>query len=77
MSGKVHMPPVGNFDEIAVGHWLHVEMMDNRSAFVNLGGRCYWLHMPRTGEVQITHAEDRREFIPAPAKRGRKGGRRA
>lgn len=57
--GEADTVPLGPFDEIAVGHWLHVEMMDRRSAFVSLGTRCFWLHLKSNGSVVITDEEQR------------------
>ena len=59
MKGEAPTKPLGDFDEIVVGHWLHVEMMSARGAWVRLGTKCYWLKLKRNGVVAVTHTEDR------------------
>jgi hypothetical protein len=41
--------------------WLHVEMMDDSSAFVDVGGLCLWISMPSRQPARITHVEARNE----------------
>lgn len=48
------------FDEVVVDDWLHVEMMDTRSAFVQVAGLCLWLKIGKDGAV-ITEVELRAE----------------
>lgn len=38
---------------------LHAEMMDSRSCFVDIAGRCFWVHVGRDGVAKITMEEDR------------------
>jgi hypothetical protein len=56
MKAAADVAPLGSFDEIVVGNWLHVEMLNNDSAFCRIGDICFWVKT-RTGE--ITYAEDR------------------
>lgn len=71
---------LGPFDEIVVGErefdaWLHVEMMNDRSAFVQIADRCFWVYIPSKGAPRITSEETRpwRQFKRC---RRRPGGRR-
>ena len=71
---------LGPFDEIVVGEreydaWLHVEMMDDRSAFVHVCDRVLWVYVPSKGAPRIT-CEERREWKPFKRCRKRPGGRR-
>jgi hypothetical protein len=45
--------------------WLHVEMMDDSSAFVDVGGLCLWISMPSRQPARITHVEARNETAKA------------
>lgn len=47
------------FDEVVVGDWLHAEMMDDDSVFVNVAGRAFWIDTSKPGG-KITMEEDRR-----------------
>jgi hypothetical protein len=65
---------LGPFDEIVVGRrpgevWLHVEMLSNNSAFVHLGERCFWIHLPSKKKPRITW-EETRPWVPFKGKRG-------
>lgn len=73
-------PPLGPFDEIVVGRrygepWLHVEMLDDKSAFVQVADRCFWVHVPAKGAPQIT-MEEIRPWLPFKRCRKRPSGRR-
>lgn len=56
MKAAADTDPLGVFDEIVVGRWLHVEALGGRSAFVRIGARCFWV---RTRDGVITHEETR------------------
>lgn len=58
---EADVKPLGAFDEIVVGDWLHVEMMDNGSAFVRLGSTCFWVNVKRG----ITYIEQRDDGLAA------------
>ena len=42
------------------GILLHAEMLDERSCFVDVGGRCFWASVGKDGVVRVTMEEDRR-----------------
>lgn len=50
-----------SFNEVVVGDWLHAEALDtdNRSAYVDIAGLTFWVHIRNKGPV-ITMCEDRR-----------------
>lgn len=73
---RVQSDDRGRFDEIVVvvgkatkprsrgdGLFLHAEMMDNRSCFIDVAGLCFWVHTGKDGVARITGAEDRREGL--------------
>ena len=71
---------LGPFDEIVVGRraqeaWLHVEMLDDASAFVQIADRCFWVHVPAKGKPRITWEEER-PWRPWKNCRKRPGGTR-
>lgn len=51
----------GVFDELCVDDWLHLEQMDDRSWFLSVGERAFWIDIPKDPKkpVQITHEEVR------------------
>jgi hypothetical protein len=59
MKSAADVKPLGNFDEIVVGHWLHVEMMDDRRAWVRIGAECFSVQLRRDGSVGVLHTESR------------------
>lgn len=71
---------LGSFDEIVVGHrdeesWLHVEMLDHNSAFVQVADRCLWVYAPRKQAPRIT-MEEVRPWRPWKRCRKRPSGKR-
>lgn len=45
------------FDELVVGKWLHVESTDDRSWYVVLGHRMFYITEHTSGQVVVTEAE--------------------
>lgn len=41
------------FDELVVGHWIHLERMDNRVWWMRLGQVDLWITIERNGEVGV------------------------
>lgn len=65
-SWRVKSDERGRFDEIVVlgsqherGGILRAEMLSPHSCFVNVAGRCFWVHVDKNGVAQITDEEDR------------------
>lgn len=53
--------PGTEFDEIVVGHWLHVEQMDANSWWMNVGGVTLWVKTDRDGypkAIQVYGPDD-------------------
>jgi hypothetical protein len=48
---KVHheLPANTEFDELVVGHWLHIEAMDTTRWWMNIGGVTIWITADRDG----------------------------
>jgi hypothetical protein len=55
----------GEFDEIAVGGWLHVERLNETDFYVSVGERTMWVTVARDGSTKVTH-EETRAHIPPP-----------
>ncbi len=71
---------LGPFDEIVVGEtqersWLHAEMMDDRSAWVRIADRCFWVYAPSKGWPYIVD-EETRPYTKFVRCRKRPGGKR-
>lgn len=44
----------GDFDELVVGGWLHIEKMNRRAWWVRVGEREFWIEVPETGPAVVT-----------------------
>jgi hypothetical protein len=66
---RVQSDDAGEFDEIVVGHWLHVERMDTGAFFIAIGDKRGWVTI-RAGKVTLTWEDE-----PARAL-SKKGARR-
>ena len=66
VDGVLSTGPLGAFDEIAVGDpcWLHAEMLDGDSCFVQIADRKLWVHIKADGTAEITNEEDERGQVP-------------
>jgi len=56
---RVQSDDRGEFDEIVVGDWLHVERLDTNHYYVRIGERVSWATPEKDGRVTITYEEDR------------------
>lgn len=43
----------GDFDELVVDHWIHLERMDTHTWWMRLGQREFDIEIERTGEVKV------------------------
>ena len=43
------------FDELVIDDWLHIEQMDTRAWWMNLGGYHIWIRVPKHGPVEVSH----------------------
>jgi hypothetical protein len=48
------------FDELCIDDWLHLEQMDDRLWWLNLGDRqlVLWIEIPKRGKVRIGISEE-------------------
>lgn len=44
---------IGDFDELVVDHWLHLEKMDTRAWWLQLGPLTFWVTIATDGEVSV------------------------
>jgi hypothetical protein len=63
----IHVPDVRTlvagpmvFDELCIDDWLHLEQMDDRVWWLNLGDRqlVIWIEVPKRGKVRIRITEE-------------------
>ena len=47
--GEITHLPDTEFDELVVGHWLHVEAMDHSTYWMSVGGVVLWVTADRHG----------------------------
>lgn len=71
---KVELRNVGIFDEIVVDDWLHVEQMNDRLWWMQLGGACFAVSIARSGAVTVTLTEGEvvSEVLVGPRTKGRR-----
>ena len=86
-SWRVQSDERGHFDEIVVGtgrsYWLHAEIMDDRSAFIDVAGLCFYVYQDANGLARISYCEDRRfpetevraDVVEPPAARVKRAAR--
>lgn len=48
------MQDQGRFDELVVDDWLHIEQMQNRVWWMQLGAYAVWIRLPKRGPIEIT-----------------------
>lgn len=55
----------GVFDELVIDDWLHLEAMDDRSWFLSVGERAFWIDIPKDPKqpAQITGEEVRPDTL--------------
>ena len=50
-------PQSTEFDELVVGHWLHIEEMDTRVWWIDIGGIVIWVHVRKDGRPKSVFVE--------------------
>lgn len=49
---------IGQFDELVVDHWMHLEKMDVRSWWMQVGEREFWIVVNEDGTVTVTETTE-------------------
>ncbi len=57
----------GNFDELCVDDWFHLEMMSPHTWWMRVGDACINVTMRRDGTVDVSVERDVYEQRPTPA----------
>lgn len=52
------------FDELVVGHWIHLERMDTRAWWMALGELRLWIQVMANGTVIVTNQETGKRLTP-------------
>lgn len=57
--------PGALFDELVVDDWLHVEQMDSRKYWINIGGVTVWVRVDKHGRPKCVDVYGPGDYAPA------------
>ena len=54
---------LGVFDELVVDNWIHLEQMEERVWWMQVGDRVLWIHVGRDGYAEVNEIERRPDAL--------------